>query len=258
MARYRINSSKPTAIVVHGLHKSGTMFLYQLFRRLSRARRIAFYSGNHEEPNDHLITRETDQDFCLCPIRDFNNSPECLSPTYCVERIFHVRDPRDILVSQYYSFGWRHTEEGFTDGTQRQREFIQNLSIDDYVLNQQSVLRPLKQRFADLTTRDPAELTNLVRYEQMVLDWPNYLASVMKPFGFHLKSLTKLRFAFRYRNEFKPDTNPTGHKRSVTPGDYLRQLKPETIHQLNEILEPELRVLGYDIKPANHSISKVA
>lgn len=255
VARNLINPLRPTAIVVHGLHKSGTMFLYQLFYRLARARKIQYYSSNHEQPNDHLITEQTDHDLCLCPIRSYADEPACLNESFRIRRIFHVRDPRDILVSQYYSYGWRHSEEGFESGRQRQRTSIQSMEIDDYVLQQQAVIGPLKKRFADLIHRQPYELANVVRYEQMVLNFPEWLEQVVKPFEFKVPSLVKARFAFRYRNEFQPDNNPNSHKRNVLPGDHRRRLKPETIERLNLIFEPELRALKYS---ENGSLKKVA
>ena len=248
MPATRINAKRPTGIIVHGLHKSGTMFLYQLFRRLCRQRRIAYYSGNHEQPTDHLVTPEIDHDFCLCPIRSFGDAPFPFTAGQQIRRIFHVRDPRDILVSQYFSYGWRHSDLEFNPGRHRQRESIQEMSIDDYVLDEAHAIHPMKLRLRDLIDRDDVELRQVVKYEEMVTDFPSWLARVMQPFEFRFPRLVKTRFALRYRNEFRPDSNPNSHKRSVYPGDYLRRLQPATIERLNELLEFELRVLNYDLE----------
>ncbi len=250
LARYQINPLQPTGIIVHGLHKSGTMFLYQLFQRLARARKIEFYSSNHATPNDQFVTPEIDHDFCLCPIRTFADGPTCFGSHLRIKRIFHVRDPRDVLVSQYFSYGWRHTEEGFNPGRQRQRESIRSMSIDEYVLNQKSVVQPLKRNYADLIHRQPYALRSVVRYEQMVLDFPSWLERVLAPFEFRMPGIVKTRFAFRYRNEFQAESDPRAHKRNVLPGDYLRRLQPQTIDQLNAIFEPELRALKYSFHAA--------
>ncbi len=247
MSAIRIHPERPTGIIVHGLHKSGTMFLYQLFHRLCRQRRIAYYSGNHEHPNHHLVTPDIDHDFCLCPIRTFSDAPFPFTGNQQIRRIFHVRDPRDILVSQYYSYGWRHSDEEFNDGRHRQRESIQTMSIDEYVLDETHAIHPIKLRLRDLIDRDELELRHVVKYEEMVTDFPAWLARVLPPFEFRFPSLVKTRYALRYRNEFQPSSDPGSHKRSVTPGDYLRRLQPATIQRLNELLEFELRVLDYDL-----------
>lgn len=221
------------------------MFLYQLFQRLSRARGIAFYSTNNSPPDDQRANGQLDHDFCLCPIRDFENPSIVSSDLYQIKQIFHVRDPRDILVSQYFSYGWRHTEVGFTDGVQRYRDFVRQNSIDDYVLNQKSVVQPLKRRLSKLIHRPAEELKQVVRYEEMVTNFPAYLERVVQAFGFKMPGFHRARFAFRFRDEFKPDLNRDGHKRSVLPGDHLKKLQPETIERLNEIFADELRVLNY-------------
>lgn len=242
---YQINPQLPTAIIVHGLHKSGTMFLYQLFQRLARARGIAFYSPNNTPADDDLATQHLDHDFCVCPVRSFADPPILNSPRHRVKQIFHVRDPRDILVSQYFSYGWRHTEQGFTDGVQRYRDFVRENSIDDYVLNHKSVVEPLKRRLSQLISRNADDLNRVVRYEQMVLDFPTYLDQVIKVLEFRIPAIVRLRFAYRFRNEFKPDRTSNGHKRSVLPGDHTRKLQPKTIEALNEIFADELRALNY-------------
>lgn len=245
MSRGNIHSDGPTAIVVHGLHKSGTMFLYQLFQRLSRTQGIQFFSANNSPADENLAGQGFDHDFCLCPVRDFADPPFVSLGRHRIHQIFHVRDPRDILVSQYFSFGWRHTEDGFTDGIQRFRAFVRQNSIDDYVLNQKSVIGPLKERFAKLIHRPDLDLERVVQYEQMVLDFPAYLDQILRSFAFKAPALQRLRFAFRYRNEFRPDPTVGSHKRSVLPGDHAKQLKPETIQQLNKIFAPELNALNY-------------
>lgn len=223
------------------------MFLYQLFRRVARARKIKYYSSNHLEPNDQQVTSETDHDLCLCPIRSFENKPDSLADGFDVRRIFQVRDPRDILVSQYFSYGWRHTDESFNAAIYRQREAIKSMTIDEYVLSQQRVLNPLKKRLAQLTNRKPSPKLTILKYEEMVLDFPSWLEKAIQPFNFRVPSLIKKRFSIRYRNEFQPGNDNKSHKRSVLPGDHLRQLNPETIARLNEILESELRSLDYPI-----------
>ena len=252
MSSYKINPKQPTAIVVHGLHKTGTMFLYQLFQRLSKTRKIGFYSENNSPPNKHLAFQKPTEDFCLCPVRDYADTVG-LPENYDVKRIFHVRDPRDILVSQYFSFGWRHTHQGLPDNVQRFRDFVRRNTIDEYVLHENAVVPPLKEMFADLINRPPQELEHVVYYEEMVLSFPKYLSKVVAAFNFPFPSLPIARYATRYRNEFKPDKANDGHKRSVLPGDHVRKLRPETIAKLNEIFAPELKALNYPMDVTQNS-----
>ena len=84
-------------IAVHALHKSGTMFLYQFFKRLAAEHQYPFFSANNQPPNE-LAVPPRDSKFCCCPLRTFEIDPTW-SELSSLFRIFHVRVPRDMLVS---------------------------------------------------------------------------------------------------------------------------------------------------------------
>ncbi len=221
------------------------MFLYQLFYRLSRDRGWPYYSSNHIVANDGEVGPDLSSNFCLGPLRTFDTSAVAVSSRHRVKRIFQVRDPRDILVSQFYSLGWRHTDEGFDPRQQAIREAIRGMTIDQYVVDPDLAIRPLASRFRFLLTRSPGPDDRVLRYEQMVTDFPGWLRQVVPVLEFRWPSLVCLKYAMRFRNEFRPDRHPHSHKRRVTPGDYRRALHPATIERLNDVLEPVLGPLGY-------------
>lgn len=237
---------------MHALHKSASMFLYELMFRLSREKGIRMFSANHPEPDDHLLAGHdlSDQSFCLGPQRDFRREPEGFPESIEIRRIFQLRDPRDILVSQYYSFGWSHTENHFDEDAREIREQIQRMTIDEYVLDESHALRRMRNHLKPLLRVPPEEADVVVHYEQMVTDFKGWLSRFIIPFrfkrfGVRSQRIITARYAFRYRNEFRPDTRPNSHKRSVLPGDHQRRLKPGTIIKLNEELEEFLQRFGY-------------
>ncbi len=87
----------------------------------------------------------------------------------------------------------------------------------------------------------------VVKYEDMVANFPFWLAQVINAFAFRFPKLATTRFTIRYRGEFRADNSPTAHKRAVLPGDHLRRLQPASIKKLNEMLEPELLALNYPL-----------
>lgn len=217
-------------VVVHALHKSASMFLFHFFKHLCHKKRIEFFSGNNDPPNDLEPGIIPPQAFCHCPVRTFQID----SDTPAVHRIFHVRDPRDMLVSEYFSFGWIHpTQDGNLD---QRRKTIQEMPIDDYVLNQPEFSRwPVHEKFRPLLDRDlDPELDTVVKYETMVTRFREWADAAIRPFGFRVPAWVTAQLAWRYRNEFVPSQDPNGHKRRITPGDFREKLKPETIVQLNE------------------------
>jgi hypothetical protein len=247
---FRRRTGRPLALYVHGLHKCGTMFLYQLFQRLCRDRGMPFYSANHIQPNDHLAGPHLDGDYCAGPVRTFDTRDFVASPRHRVRRIFQVRDPRDILVSQFHSLGWRHSEDRFDEWARACRSAIRGMTVDEYVLEERLALRPLLGRFRFLQTRTWDSDHVLVRYEEMVTDFGRWLERVVPMFEFRWPQLVCWKYAMKYRGEFRPDPNPAGHKRRVMPGDFRTSLQPSTIAALNQALAPVLQSLGYPVEPA--------
>ena len=251
----RIGPPNATGIVVHALHKSGSMFLYNLCFRLCRTRQIRFYSGNHPHPDDDQVEENSEYDFCLGPVRDYclpaslqHVSKQDHSSTVKIRQVFHVRDPRDLLVSQYFSYGWRHSDGEFSEEQVKQREAIRGMGIDEYVVSDHLAVRAMKRRLKPLLQhpeKDSLEKAVIVKYEQMVGDFPEYLAQLLPVFSFRFPRLVKARYSLRYRWEFNADKNAMSHKRAVTPGDYQRQLKSATIERLNHLFADELLAMGY-------------
>ena len=218
-------------IFVHGLHKSATMFLYQFFRRAALDRGLQFLSINNEVPNHQPDFSSLTDSFCLCPIRSFDFSIGHL-PDRDEVRIVQLRDPRDILVSEYFSVGWIHAVENAE--LAERREQVQQLSIDEYVLEPPlGRMPPLENRLFPLATKLPAEHFILLKYETMIDDLESWIRAATRPFGFHWQNRAVRRYLTRFSQQFRPHHESLTHKRKMKPGDYLEKLKPKTIAELN-------------------------
>ena len=220
--------------------------MYQVFFRLLRAKRLPYYSPNHTEPTDHLVTPDIDHNFCFGPVRDFRFDTPKLNSSVSTKRIFQIRDPRDILCSEYYSFGWTHTDKDFTNRAKQTREQIRSQTIDEYLLDEEGGTLRLCLRLKPLLQNLESPNVTLVTYEEMVSDFPNWLRKVSEPFEFNPvhKSFLMKKLSIKYKNEFRPDPS-NSHKRNVKPGEHRRKLKPETIAELNRRLGPYLEATRY-------------
>lgn len=232
---------------VHSLHKSGTMFLFKFFQHLASKQQAAFLSENLSPASDYSNLAETPAStrvICRCPIRHFDVEPLRLNHGN-QHRIFHLRDPRDMLVSEYYSFGWIHpTDETPLDERRRQ---IQQMSVDEYVASQAEVCTwPVDQKYAPLEDYefDP-KFETVVKYEQMVTDFRGWCQQVLGRFGVRFPQIVAAKMAWRYRNEFKVSEESMQHKRRIAPGDHIDKLKPATIDLLNQRFEVVLKRFGY-------------
>lgn len=233
------------ALMVHGLHKSATMFLYKFFDDLCRRIDVPLYSV-HNSPADHTtIPSSMNASFVLCPMRSFSIAEFSYSDLESIH-LFQTRDPRDILVSEYYSLGWRHTDQDWDAAERNRREKIRQLSIDDYVLQEPEIAKyPLLNRYRCLLESMGSAHIQMVKYETMVLDFEQWLGEVIPLVGLTRKSDRDVLLK-QYREEFRPDSDPGAHKRNIVPGDHRRKLQPETIELLNIRFATVLRALGYD------------
>ena len=160
--------------------------------------------------------------------------------------ILHVRDPRDVLVSGYYSLAYSHyvpSVENPDKAAQildaRQRALSKG--IDDHVLENAEGIRLLYQKYADSLLSVPS--THLSRYESMVHDFRAWLDEISSSMG--LAPSSGFLGNIAAETSFQVSEDATRHKRQVTPGDYVRKLEAGTIRELNRTLGSVLATYGY-------------
>lgn len=235
------------AIIVHGLHKSASMFLFKFFHHLSAQIDVPFHSIHLPPPDRDPPAADVKSSFIYGPERSFQTQPfqyRHVKPVH----LFQVRDPRDILVSEYFSLGWRHSDQHWDDAAKARRQKIQQLTIDQYVIAEPE-LSPLslRSRYGPLLDPDPSTITGpeIVKYETMVNDFPQWLQQVLPLVGLDSPSHVRV-LADHYKDEFTPDLQTNAHKRNVSSGDHVTKLQPATLSILNQRFAPVLDALGYD------------
>ena len=122
------------ALIVHALHKSASMFLHKFFNDLCCRKRVPYFSVHNRSIEMKTVPPGFDQSFVYGPIRSFDTNP--FKALESVNHLIQVRDPRDILVSEYYSLGWIHSDKGWTEKDKQLRSAIQKVSIDEFVVNE--------------------------------------------------------------------------------------------------------------------------
>jgi hypothetical protein len=246
--REQIAASLPvsTGIVVHALHKSASMFLFELFRELADQVHVPFHSVHNQPPDHGNIPVDTTDSFILCPVRGFNFEAYSFPSLDRLVRIVQIRDPRDILVSEYYSLGWRHTDSHWSDEERERREAIQKIPIDEFVLTEAYTGKaPLVERMEPLLHADQISGLTIVRYADMIENFPTWIATIVAATGAQPAAPLIELLVNSFENNFSPDEDAGGHKRRVTPGDHRNQLRPETILALNRKFERVLQPFGY-------------
>lgn len=158
-----------------------------------------------------------------------------------------VRDPRDALVSQFYSFGGRNISHRlppkYAEKFLESWEKTKHLAIDQYVLS--SAPQHLKELLAYKDGLDPDNVL-LCRYEQAYFDKRTFLGGIFDHFSIPVPAEILDRVAARH--DVRPESeDPTKHIRKGTPGDYREKLRPETIARLNDIFRDICRWYGYEL-----------
>lgn len=244
------------------------MFVHKVATDLSSRLCLPCYSLNSETQKAELIRgrswkfsiEKSDRPACFGPIRAGAAEPIFPSSLDEYNIILHLRDPRDALVSLFFSHTYSHTRTpGRFNPSESERRGWEEGGVDAFVLQW---LPEYCRRYQSLVSHllDRDNVTYL-RYEDMIGNLEEWLGSFLS--AFHHLNIPQRRALFRkhpqtweemrscllqkFRNEFKiPKENVYRHKRQMLPGDYRRKLKPETIQKLSESLGPLLVRLGYE------------
>lgn len=164
-------------------------------------------------------------------------------------KIFMFRDPRDALVSQYFSDAYSHslpskeTEAGAkaSEAFLKKRQEALATEIDAYVLKNARPFENTLMPFAPLLD-DPTCLT--LRYEDYVFQKKRLIHKILLHFGWqcapgHVEGLLKAV-------DSVPDAEDKQRfVRRVIPGDHRNKLQPETIRKLNNQMREVLHTFDY-------------
>ena len=163
--------------------------------------------------------------------------------------VFLVRDPRDILVSAYYSFGFNHK---LGQGTERKREMLaarsqlRDLTVDQYALANAEFFRSSFDRIAALN--QSCEQSVILKYEELIDDFEGFIKK-LEPYIQLKPSVIR-----HLHNVSRPKQKPQhAHRRSGQPSDFRSQLEPETIKAVNLALGKVLADFGFE--PAYRSVA---
>ena len=253
-------------LIAYTTHKAGSMVLHRVLKDICELNRIRYYSPNESKtqlPFERIFAGE---DFiakkrgCFGPIRFF-------VPTRALEEasiILHLRDPRDVLVSMFFSYCYMHGGE--IERHTGYRKAVAEAGIDRFVLDMVgapfyeyrgdygigsrykkhvgTVLDRYQRYLLELLGRPN---TRALSYEEMVLSFPSWLEKIVSAFELPAPEETRAVVAARHANSVAAgeEEDVWSHKRKVTPGDHREKLKSETIRELDRIFGPILDRLGY-------------
>jgi hypothetical protein len=183
--------------------------------------------------------------YCLAGFREIPRSFLGAPAVRRLRKLMVVRDPRDMLVSRYFSTKFSHgfKSRGTPQFAQLMHQLIEDseMDVDSYCLFYSWIVNADFFMHSDIIA-DPNTL--VVKYEDFVYDKGQLALALCNWFG--LDVLQERIFVIAARHNTIPDTErPDQHIRQVHPGDYRRKLKPETIAALNGVLGKFMARFGY-------------
>ena len=160
-------------------------------------------------------------------------------------KILMVRDPRDMLVSLFYSVKSSHwfPEDGTDQFFHKLRPLRASaeLAIDAFCASNTNVYVNALNNYSDLLDDSSAKI---VRYEDVIFSKVQLARLICDWFSLRFSSdrLTELVAPFDVTCR---EEKPNAHVRQVEPGDHKRKLQASTIEFLNAVFAGFIRRFGY-------------
>lgn len=177
----------------------------------------------------------------------FRNAPVGIAdhPAFVkAAKVLMVRDPRDALVSEYFSNAYSHSLPSGGEGRANMehiREVALSSSLETYVLSRAELLGRTMMEFAPLVHD---ERTRLFRYEDVILQKKQLLTDVSRHFGWSVDD-KHLDLILNWADVVPGEERPKEFVRRVVPGDHKNKLSESAIAQLNLLLQTPMRTFGY-------------
>ena len=165
------------------------------------------------------------------------------------KKILLVRDPRDAIVSQFFTVAYNHSipkessvnANGAREELLNKREQVKNQPIDEYVVKNAIGMRNTLKAYLKFIN---SPLTLVFRYEDVLLNKKPWVQEIAQFLNLECNEIILQKILDRV--DIVPDKeNPKNFIRKAVPGDHKNKLQPETIEQLNEIFAEVLTQFNY-------------
>ena len=247
----KFSNSKKQSIIYFTLHKCASVYVNNTLRRvIKRDKDITslnlsqYYSflgqplGTEDEVNTATAEKLKEAfgatfGYYFGPFRH----PRILNlidKIYAYKILLMLRDPRDVLTSAYYSFGFTHIlpiEFSRRKVILERRHIIANQSVDEFVLsNRRDYLGKYRVYCKELLNMDNV---HFVKYEDMCYDFEGWLYDVLDFLNIDLNKKQIQNIISKFKSK------------KVLPSNHRNKLKPETIEILNHDCSDILTILQY-------------
>lgn len=236
---------------VFAMHKSGSVLLNSMLDQVFTVAKVpqvaipeaTFRAGLPENVvlNPEELIFKTG--YCY---RGYRSFPEYLERFNLSDhkKILLVRDPRDMVVSYFFSAAGSHVlpQNGpARDALLAERVTAKNADIQEYCVNKASMFIREFESYEGILNN---ENTKVYRYEDVIFKKREWLGDIFSYLDLDVDASLVSRVADR--NDVRPEEEkPSEHIRQVTPGNYKKHLTNDTISNLNATFSEMLAKFDY-------------
>jgi len=235
----RIRRALPFKILVGTHHRTGTMWIGGIFRRIARDLALEFFSGSQEDlpPNfDIFFQNHSIFDLARLPV--------------AYRGVHVIRDPRDVIVSgcfyhQKATEAWLHVKRSEFGGWTYQQKIASLPSVDDQLMFEMEHHGDAIRDMVAWSYTNPNFLE--VRYEDLRVDTGLTLFRQIFAFlGFPAEVIPRLLQIAYAGSLFSGNIRNSVHVRSGDAGQWRRYFKPAHRVRFLELFGDALIRLGYE------------
>ena len=162
--------------------------------------------------------------------------------------VLMTRDPRDILVSEYYSNAYSHPEPNSLSSKNQSFHRLRGQAlaqtIDEYALARCEWVQEILERYRSQLLKKYSQVY-MTKYIDMVQDFETWLTDLLHACQLDVSpALKKQLVEQHYASRPKAEDQQSQLRKGVA-GDYINKLNEETIHQLNDRLADVLTYYQY-------------
>ena len=162
------------------------------------------------------------------------------------KKIFFLRDPRDVLISSFYSFGKTHappSQKILKSDFYKEREKINSLGLEKYAIYKSDEILEIYLSYKNL--KEMSESCIYLKYDDYALDTSYFLNTV---FNFLNISIDQMEIdkLISLADPIQLTEDDTKHKRSGTLGQWKSELSKETQKKLNVKFQDILKYWEFD------------
>ena len=208
-------------------HKSGSTLMDNMIRRYCKYSDIPTFSLFNSAFDSGITTSAIMQDSAICFSKTgriytgFRHYPRFDLDLIDVPCVLLVRDPRDMLVSMYYSVTKSHVMPKGNFNFIKRRWKANRMTVDEFVMKKAD---EYMRSFQIYRQKLPTETLTVYRYEDVIYEKEAWLTDLIKKLGLPQNSAL-IRSTAQNQDVFPEQEDENKHIRQVHPGNYKKKLK---------------------------------